>query len=170
MCTSSTTTHATGRHSGTSTPAGGYSRGVSLMKNKLRRLERAARGNLESFELRDSSHCWYEPMETAKELFLHSVDCLRANSLEDWPEVPEFSVKVCEAKDPATVLERLVPSGREAWFIELPYDREVLISERRLEPVHHGPVPGLSFMAYCATARSRIRSSFATSCGWRSSG
>jgi hypothetical protein len=41
-------------------------------------------------------------------------------------------------------IERFVPSGKEAWYLRLPYDRDMLISERRLVPVNHGPVPNLS--------------------------
>jgi hypothetical protein len=114
------------------------------MRSKLRRLLRAARGNLESFELLDGSRHYYDPLETAKELFLHAIDCLCADSLEDWPEVPEVYLKICQAKDVRAVLERFVPSDKEAWFIDLPYDRDALIWERRLAPVPHEPVEDLS--------------------------
>jgi hypothetical protein len=48
------------------------------MRGKLRRLERAARGNLESFELEDGRCHYCAP--TSPELFLHSMDRLRAQS------------------------------------------------------------------------------------------
>jgi len=51
---------------------------------------------------------------------------------------------VCEAKDPAAVLERLVPSDKAAWFIEIPYERDTLINERRLVLIEREPVLGLS--------------------------
>jgi hypothetical protein len=114
------------------------------VRSWIKRLEREARGEVESFELRDGSRYWYDPLEVAKGLFLHSIDCGRADTLEDWPESPEVYLKICEAKDPAGVLERFVPSDKEAWFIELPYDREALISERRLVAVGHEPVEDLS--------------------------
>jgi hypothetical protein len=112
------------------------------MRSKLQRLERVARGNLEYFDLLDGSRYYYDRLETAKELFLHSIDCLRA--VEEWPESPEVYLKICQAKDVRGVLERFVPSDKPAWFIDLPYDREVLISERRLVPLPHEPVPDLS--------------------------
>jgi hypothetical protein len=112
------------------------------MRSKLRRLERAAHAELEYIEFEDGTRYYYDRLETAKELFLHSIDCLRA--VEEWPEPPEVYLKICQAKDPAGVLERFVPSDKPAWFIEVPYDRDALIRERRLMPVHHGPVPDLS--------------------------
>ena len=89
------------------------------LRSWLRRVERAAHGEVESFELRDGSRYWFDPLEVAKELFLHSLDCGRVGSLEEWPELPEVYLKMCEAKDPKAVLERFVPSDKEAWFIEL---------------------------------------------------
>ena len=114
------------------------------MRRWIKRLERGARGEVESFELRDGSRYWFGPLEVAKELFLHGIECGRAGSLEEWPEPPEGYPKICEAKDPTAVLEGFVPSDKEAWFIEFPYDRHALISERRLVAVEHEPVPDIS--------------------------
>jgi len=83
-------------------------------------------------------------LESAKQLFLHSIDCACADSLENWPEPPAIYLDICEARDPAAVLERFVPSDKPAWFIELPYDRDALISERPLVPFTHEPVEDLS--------------------------
>jgi hypothetical protein len=75
-----------------------------------------------------------------KELFLHGIDCMRADSLEERPEVPQIYLVICdEAKDPAAVLEDLTSAG----FVEIPYDTEALLSERRLLPVHDGSVEQL---------------------------
>jgi hypothetical protein len=112
-------------------------------KSWLRRLEGAASGHLEYFDLLDGSRYGYDRLETAKELFLHSIDCLRLE-YEEGPELPEVYLKIRQAKDVRGVLERFVPSGNEAWFIDLPYDREVLILERRLLPGPHKPVKDLS--------------------------
>ncbi|HZY57291.1 MAG TPA: hypothetical protein VFE09_05770, partial [Rubrobacteraceae bacterium] len=68
------------------------------------------------------------------------LKCLTADSPEDWPEPPEVYVKMCEARDPEAVLERLT----SAQIVEFPYDREALVSERRLVPVDHEPVEDLS--------------------------
>jgi hypothetical protein len=84
------------------------------VRSWLKRLEREAGSEVESFELRDGSLYWFDPLEVAKELFLHGIECGRADSLEEWPEPPEVYFKMCEAKDPVAVLERFVPSDKEA--------------------------------------------------------
>jgi hypothetical protein len=113
------------------------------MRSKLRRLEQAARGHLASFELRDGNTYYYDYLETAKEMFLHSIKCHTADTLEEWPAPLQIHVKLLEAKDPATVLAHLdLPGGPQ--FAPLPYDRAVLITERRLVPLFTGPVEDLS--------------------------
>ena len=55
------------------------------LRDKLRRLQKAAEGELETIELRDGTRFHYDPIETARVLFLHSYDCHLGNP---WPEVP----------------------------------------------------------------------------------
>jgi hypothetical protein len=114
------------------------------LRDKVRTLERMAEGQVESFELLDGSHYYYDHQEAIKGLFLHSINCLREGNASAWPEPPEIYLKVCEAKDPTAVLERFVPPDKEAWFIEMPYERDALIHERRLVPIEHERVPDLS--------------------------
>jgi hypothetical protein len=64
--------------------------------------------------------------------------------MECRPEPPEVYRKMCEARDPGAVLERFAPSDKAAWFIDVPYERDALIHERRLVPVEHEPVEDLS--------------------------
>jgi hypothetical protein len=99
------------------------------MRGKLRRLENAARGHLKSFELLDGSRHYFDP--TSEELFLHWCDCLRAGSAHNWPEPPETYKKLTEAKYPEQALGAVHTGGSLDTF---PYDPEVLINERRLEP------------------------------------
>jgi hypothetical protein len=113
------------------------------LREKVKRLEQAARGHLDRFELRDGNTYYYVYLETNKEMFLHSVKCLGADSLEDWPAPPEIYVKLLEAKDPAAVLASLDPPGGPQ-FASLPYDREALICQRCLVPLYTGPVEDLS--------------------------
>jgi hypothetical protein len=110
------------------------------LKGWMRRIERAAQGEVESFELLDGSRYYYDAMEVYKAVFLHGIDCLTAESVEDWPEPPEVYLRLCEARDLETVLERLT----SAPIVEFPYDPEILISERYLVPVEHEPVEDLS--------------------------
>jgi hypothetical protein len=97
-------------------------------RDKLKRLERAARGHLKSFELLDGSRYFFDP--SSPELFLHWTECIKADRAHDWPEPPEVVRKACEAKDVEWVTEQLIGKG---WNC-LVYDPEVLINERRLEP------------------------------------
>jgi hypothetical protein len=95
------------------------------MRSKIRRLERAAREGLASFELLDGSVYWYDP-ESFFEVFGHYLQCLRT-SAHDWPDAPAVVQKVTEAKD----VEAAIPQVFGAF---LPYDRETLVKERRLVP------------------------------------
>jgi hypothetical protein len=117
---------------------------MGRLRDAWRRLRRELEGELESFELRDGSRFYYDAGEVYKEVFLHSMECGKAEGLSGWPKPPEVYLKMCEAKDPGAVLERFAPSDKPAWFIELPYEREALIHERRLVPVEHEPVEDLS--------------------------
>ena len=63
-----------------------------------------------------------------------------------WPEPPEVYRKMCEAKDPAAVLEQFKPDDPERAFVNVAelYDTNVLLRERRLVPLTHAPVEDLS--------------------------
>jgi hypothetical protein len=99
------------------------------LRGRLKRLERAARGHLASFELEDGSLFYLDP--TSLELFDHWCKCIRAGSAHHWPEPPEVCKKLCEAKDPERALEQVHGRGSFSFFV---YDPGVLINERRLEP------------------------------------
>src|SRR5215204_5760735 len=116
-----------------------------LMRSWIRRLERDARGHLESFELIDGSTYYYDRMETYKELFLHAYD-VQLGDAEKWPEPPEVYRKICEARDPAAVLERFKPEDPERAFVDVTqiYDTDALVRERRKVPPTYAPVEDLS--------------------------
>lgn len=99
------------------------------LRSWIKRMEKAAKGNLESFELLDGSRYYFDPMSFS--LFLHMCDCLHAGSAHNWPEPPEVVRKLTEAKDVERAIEQL---RGEAAYDFLVYDIEVLINERRLEP------------------------------------
>jgi hypothetical protein len=115
------------------------------MRSWIRRLERDARGHLESFELLDGSTYYYDGLETYKELFLHAYDVLLGDA-HKWPEPPEILSKMCEARDVAAVLKRFRPEDPQCAFVNLAelYDTDVLVNERRLVPLTHAPVEDLS--------------------------
>ena len=96
-------------------------------RDKLRHLLKVARGHLESFELLDGSRYYFDP--ASPELFMHWFACARAGNPCDWPPAPEILQKLCEARDLDSALEVVASKGEF-----LPYDRDILITERRLEP------------------------------------
>lgn len=110
------------------------------LRDKLKRLESVVRGNLEYFELLGGSRFYYDAGEVYKEVFLHGIACLTADSVAERPEPPEVYHRLTEAKDPAAVLERLT----SAEVVEFPYEVDALLNERRLVPLPHEPVPDLS--------------------------
>ncbi len=115
---------------------------MGISRRLIRRLERDARGGLDSFELLDGGRYHFDPPEVHKELFSHALDL----QLGRVGEPPEIYRKICEAKDPAAVLERLAPDNPEHAFVNPAalYDREVLVNERRLVPLAAGPPEDLS--------------------------
>lgn len=99
------------------------------LRGWLKRLERDARGDLASFVLVDGSRYYYDP--TSGEIFLHGMDCLRAQyNGEPFPEPPETIRALTRARDRAAALEQ-VAGGTFSMF---PYDRRVLRERAILEP------------------------------------
>jgi hypothetical protein len=101
----------------------------------LGRLQHEASKDLEGFELLDNSTYYYDRLETYKELFLHAYD-VEIGDADKWPEPPEVYRKMCEAKNPAAVLERFRPENPQVAFVNLAelYDLGALVNERRLVP------------------------------------
>ncbi len=98
------------------------------LKDKLRRLEQAARGELASFPLKDGSKHFYDPK--SGEMFLHGCSCIRAGTDgEPFPEPPETIKALCRARDRAAALEQA--AGASCVF---PYEREALVGRAELVP------------------------------------
>jgi hypothetical protein len=98
------------------------------LRGAIERLERRAREDLESFELLDGSTYYYDRLETHKELFLHAYD-VQLGDADKWSEPPEVYRRMCEAKNPAEVLERFKPEAPVRAFVNLAelYDTDVLV-------------------------------------------
>jgi hypothetical protein len=94
------------------------------LKDQLRRLKREASGDLERFELLEGSRYYHDTAEVHKQLFVHSYDMQVGRR----PEPPEILTKICEARNPAAVLERFKPEPPESAFVNLAacYDTEAL--------------------------------------------
>ncbi len=98
----------------------------------MRRLESAARGNLESFVLEDGSRYWYDPV--SPERFMHCLDCLGAQGEGKtiFPDPPESVRAIIRAKDRGAALDQVYGSGS---FDIFPYDREALVERGQFVPV-----------------------------------
>jgi hypothetical protein len=106
------------------------------LRGWIKRLERGASEDLESFELLDGTTYYYDRLETYKELFLHAY-YVQLGEGDKWPEPPEVYRKMCEAKDPRAVLERFVPDDPQGAFVNPAdlYEADALIRERCLVPL-----------------------------------
>jgi hypothetical protein len=111
------------------------------LRSWIKRLEREARGNLETFELLDGSRYYYDPWETNKRLFLHAYDMY----LGITSPAPEIFHKICEAKDPEAVLATIAAEN-PGEFVDPAalYDFDALIHERKLMPIIADPPEDLS--------------------------
>jgi hypothetical protein len=70
------------------------------LRDWIRRLERGAREDMDSFELRDGTHYYYDPDEISKALYIHAFNAKGGRD----PEPPEIHTMACRAKDPVEVL------------------------------------------------------------------
>jgi hypothetical protein len=96
------------------------------LRGWVRRLEHAARGNLESFILEDGTRHYYDP--ESGEVFLHGCECIRAGyEGEPFSEPLETIRALTRARDRGAALEQ-VAGGT------FPYDRQALIERAELVP------------------------------------
>ena len=79
------------------------------LRDRLRRLQKAARGEMDWLDLRDGSRFYFEPMEAHKELFLEMLRALHTEF-----EVPDLSDGPHELEDPAPAPEQDVSELRAA--------------------------------------------------------
>ena len=115
------------------------------LRGWIKKLERDARGDLESFVLEDGSRFYYDRLETYKEMFLHAMD-VQLGRGEDWLEPPEIYRKMLEARDPAEVLKRFEPENPQVALVNVDeiFDADALVNERRLVLLDVEPVEDLS--------------------------
>jgi hypothetical protein len=99
------------------------------IRDKLKRLEQAARGNLASFELEDGSRHYYDP--TSPELFLHICECLRNHDEPERPEPPELLQALARAKDRRAAFSQIFEGGSVGLF---PYEVEALVERGEIVP------------------------------------
>ncbi len=106
------------------------------LRGKLSKLEKAMRGNLDSFELVDGTRFYIDPREAMKISFLYWGNCMRADwKREPRPEPPDLFRAVANAKDRGEALSRAMGGSS---FLAL--DREALVE--RGEFVHRSLLAG----------------------------
>ena len=111
------------------------------LRSKLDKLQKAMRGNLESFELQDGSRYFYEPGAVGMEVFKHGSDCLRADyRSEARPEPPEMLQAVARARDRRAAVEQLFAPGPPPLMA---YDMEALVESGEFVP--HSFLAGHSY-------------------------
>jgi hypothetical protein len=102
------------------------------LRGRVRRLEHAARSNLESFVLEEGTHHYYNP--ESGEVFLHGCDCVRAGSKgKPFPEPPETIKALTRARNRADALEATCGGGGASLGL-FPYEREALLERGELVP------------------------------------
>lgn len=108
---------------------------MGLLKRRLQRLQKTARGRLAWLDLPDGSSYYYDPGQTAIDLFSYAAQGLRAvRAGEDLPEPPEVlrvigSLSTREARDEAFTV---VYAGSTNPFV--PYDPELFLASGEIKP------------------------------------
>jgi hypothetical protein len=100
------------------------------LRDKLRRLEKVARGRLSSFELRDGQRYYFDPQEAWKITFRFFADSMDADyKREVRPEPPDLLKAVADARDRREALNLVMDGGSH-----LPLDREALVERGEFAP------------------------------------
>jgi hypothetical protein len=107
------------------------------IRDKLKRLERAARGELEYIELSTGERFWYEPMQAGISRFLWSVECAKANRVAERPDPPPIIEALVKARDRRAAFNKVYSEGG---FGIMPVDPDALIE--RGELVHVSMIAG----------------------------
>ncbi len=102
---------------------------MGRLRARLEKLQKAARGQLDSFELADGTRYWFSPEQGTRDLFEYWTQSLRAvHHQTPRPEPPEILHAVSRARDREQALRAVEPEGI-SW---LPLDREALVRDGAL--------------------------------------
>jgi hypothetical protein len=105
------------------------------MRGRIRRLQRAMRGNLETIEQRDGSTYYFDPSETYPELFDFWAECVCADyHRRPRPGPPPALLAVANAKDREQALGRVLGG-----YSFLPVNRQALVARGELVPQEIAP-------------------------------
>ena len=104
-------------------------RGATGTKDKIRRLHKALRGNLEAIEQVDGSTFYFDPTEEMKTVFLYFSNSLQSvHDSRERPEPPAVVKALANAKDRKRAYEKLPLPHM------LPINAKVLVKEGRCTP------------------------------------
>jgi len=91
------------------------------LRQAIRRAEKAAEGQVESFRTRDGRRYVYDPEEVGKQLFVYACATIRdPYTDEPPPEEPEFLEAVRNAVDPDEVIGRFASGNPSKAFVNIP--------------------------------------------------
>jgi len=98
------------------------------LEDKVKKLEKAVQGNMESFELADGRRYYYDPGEIFSITFQHFMNVLRADhDRVARPEAPELVQAMARAKNRRRAYQQVVGG-----LSFLAYEEEPLVEEGRL--------------------------------------
>jgi hypothetical protein len=101
------------------------------LRDKLRRLEKLARGGLDSFELRDGRRFFFDKNEAYGDAFLFFSGSMKADHFgSPRPDPPEVLLAVAGARDRSDALSRALGGFSHL----LPIDKDALIQRGELLP------------------------------------
>jgi hypothetical protein len=105
------------------------------MQNRLRKLQKAMWGSLETIEQVDGSTFYFDPERVVESTFLYWAGCMRADyHRRPRPEPPEAFKAVARAKNRREALDRVMGGF---WY--LPIDEEALCERGEFEPTLMAP-------------------------------
>ncbi len=101
------------------------------LRDKLRRLERLARGKLDSFVLADGTRFFYAPQEAFAQAFMFFSDSMKADHNGDpRPAPPDILQAISNARDREDALSRALGGFSHL----LPVDKDALLSRGEFVP------------------------------------
>jgi hypothetical protein len=102
------------------------------LKHRLKRLQKAARGQLASFELAGGSRYHFDPGRAHRDLFTFWCDSLKSvHHGTPRPEPPEILEAVVRARKREAALRAIFPEGVAMW---LPLEEGALVEHGEFVP------------------------------------
>lgn len=112
------------------------------LKEQLRRVEKTAQGQLESFRTQDGRTYVYDPQEVGIQMFLYTCDLIRSSYDPDQPPVePPFLEAVRNAAHPDEVISRFEGGDPSKKFVDV---RLLVYGPEDARSLYEADLPDLS--------------------------